>query len=280
MYKNIILLTFFFLSNLFGKTQDTTALYKWKPGLTLGLKISQLALSNWQAGGENTISWVTENDFSLTYETKNWNFSNNLSLIFGRTKTGIKTFRTTHNKIQLEHQLSYKINWLVNPFIGNSLRTYFTKGYDYKKSEEKSTVNFFDPAYLTQSLGFAYQKFKNFKFRFGVAVQEVFTSKHNSFTDNSLTRTIEKFKLETGIESITSFETYLHKNINYKTKLRLFTRFKRFNIWDIRFDNSFIAKVNSYLKIKLDIFILYEKAQSIKTQFWQALNLGITYKLF
>ena len=37
---------------------DSTKLNKWTPTSAAGLNISQLALTNWSQGGDNSFSWV------------------------------------------------------------------------------------------------------------------------------------------------------------------------------------------------------------------------------
>lgn len=115
----------------------------------------------------------------------------------------------------------------------------------------------------------------------GIALQEVFTSKFNSYSDDSDTKDkVEKFKLETGIESVTEGNVTVAENMNFNSKLRLFSRFKTLDVWDVRWDNTLTAKINKYFNVNLNILVIYQKDQSLKTQMKQTLQLGITYTLF
>ncbi|MCW8953325.1 MAG: hypothetical protein OQK48_00110 [Sulfurimonas sp.] len=51
------------------------------------------------------------------------------------------------------------------------------------------------------------------------------------------------------------------------------------DVWDVRWDNSFVAKINDYLNVNLAVLLIYQKDQSVKTQVKEALQLGITYTL-
>ncbi|MEJ2614237.1 MAG: hypothetical protein P8Z35_04720 [Ignavibacteriaceae bacterium] len=62
---------------------------------------------------------------------------------------------------------------------------------------------------------------------------------------------MEAFKLETGFESVTSFQQTIYDNIIAKSSLRLFTRFENLDVWDVRWDNFIIAKVNDLLMLTL-----------------------------
>jgi hypothetical protein len=69
-------------------------------------------------------------------------------------------------------------------------------------------------------------------------------------------------------------------NMLYKSKLRLFTRFDQLDVWDVRFDNTISAQVNKYIVVNLNVLVVYEKSQSLRTQVKEALQLGVTLNLF
>ena len=251
----------------------------WETKLIAGLNISQIAFSNWAKGGENSVTWTLHSEFDLKYITPTWTFKNDFKFAYGRTKLGEAEFRTNNNEINLESVLSYNAGWVVDPFFGNSVRTQVTTGFDYEKDPNKSIVDFFDPGYVTQSFGFTYDKSKIGRTRFGIALQEIFTNNHPQYSDDSETEPIENFKFETGIESVTNSEVLIDTNIKLESKLRLFSRFEKLDVWDVNWSNNFVSKINSYLQVNLDFVLIYEKAQSLKTQMKEAFQLGITYTL-
>lgn len=258
---------------------DSTKLNKWNPTAAVGLNISQLALSNWTQGGENSIAYIFNSTAGMDYFSSNWNFRNNLKLAYGRTKLGGDDYRTNDNELYLESVVSKNIGWAIDPFFSNNLRTAVAPGYNYKLTPAPKIADFFDPAYLTQSLGFTYDKLYSLKTRIGVAVQEIITNKMVVYADDPNTAKIEKIKVDTGIESVTEGEYTLMQNLSYKTNLRLFSTFKTLDIWDIRWDNAFIAKVNDYINVNISALVVYEKKQSPKTQLKEGFMLGILYTI-
>lgn len=275
-------LMFVFLSSFgsMAKSIDSTKVANsWIPKLVLGLNLSQIAFSNWIKGGENSVTWTVLTDFDLKYKTESWSVKNDFNIAYGRTKLGEADFRTNENEINLETVVSYNASWVVDPFFSNSIRTQVTRGYDYEKDPNKTIVNFFDPGYITQSFGFTYDKLKFGTTRFGVAVQETFTNFHTQYSDDTETEKVEKFKFETGVESVTDTEVEIDTNIKLESKLRLFTRFEKLEVWDVRFSNKFVSKINSYLQVNIDLMLIYEKSQSLKTQMKEAFQLGIKYNL-
>lgn len=135
----------------------------WTPSAIAGLNISQLALSNWTQGGDNSLTWTITGNLGYNYRSMTWNFFNNLKLAYGRTKLGTQDFRTNDNEFYLESVLSVKVGWPVDPFFSNTVRTTVAPGYNYNNNQATEIANFFDPGYVTQSLGFTYDRLYNFK---------------------------------------------------------------------------------------------------------------------
>ncbi len=259
---------------------DTTKLNLWAPNVVVGLNLSEIALSNWTQGGDNSITWTLNTNSELDYYTKNWSFRNSLKASYGRTKLGGDDFRTGDNELYQESVLARRLGWAVNPFVSNSIRTALARGYDYTLTPPKIVANFFDPGYVTQSCGFTYDKYAGFKSRLGLAVQETFTNKYRQYSDNASTANkMEAFKLETGLESVTNLKVNVMENVLMKSSLRLFTRFERLNVWDVRWDNDVIAKVNNYLNVNFTFLLIYQKDESLRTQMKQTLQLGVVYTL-
>ncbi len=281
--KNELIYTVFifaFTSICVFAQNDTTKNAGWTPKAIAGINISQLALSNWTQGGENSLSWTLTGNIGYNYKSSSWNLSNNLKLAYGRTKLSGQDFRTNDNEFYLEDVLSKKIGWAVDPFFSNIITTTIAPGYDYNADTAVEIANFFDPGYVVQSLGFEYDKLAGFKTRLGIAVQEVFTNHNRKYTDDPATSKVEAFKLETGFQSVTSGNVQLAENLLLSSSLTLFTRFKSLDVWDVRWDNSLVAKVNSWLNVNLGFLLVYQRDQSLTTQMKQTLQLGVVYALF
>jgi hypothetical protein len=274
----LLLLLFTFSISLYSQ-QDSVKLNTWIPTAAAGLNVSQLALSNWTQGGDNSITWTLLGNGSLKYKSIGWTFNNNLKIAYGRTKLGGADFRTNDNELYLESVLSKNIDWAIAPYFSNTVRTPVGIGYSYSTDPPTQTAAFFDPGYLSQSVGFTYQKLKGFDTRLGIAVQETFTRNNTQFSDDPATDKIEKFKAETGIESVTNGEYILAENLLIKSSLRLFSRFKSMDVWDVRWDNSIVAKINDYLNTSLSYLLIYQKDQSLTAQMKEGLQLGLNYTI-
>lgn len=274
-----VVLILLMLARINFAQSDSVKLNTWVPVAAVGLNLSQVALSNWTQGGDNTVAISFLGTGGLKYYSEYWKFRNDLKIAYGRTKLGSQDYRTTDNELYLESVLSYNIGWAVDPYISNIVRSAIGTGYNYNQTPPIATAGFFDPAYVTQSVGFTYNKLESFTTRLGFAVQETFTNKYNQYADDPATVKIEKTKVETGLESVTTAEITLQQNLLYKSNLRLFTRFESMDVWDVRWDNAFVAKLNDYVNVNFAFLLIYQKDQSLKTQIKEALQLGLTYTL-
>ncbi|MGD8307101.1 MAG: DUF3078 domain-containing protein, partial [Ignavibacteria bacterium] len=228
----VILLTSFIFAEEEAEQKDTL----WTLRATIGINLSQIAFSNWTQGGENSLSFSLFSHLGLDYISHPWNWSNSLKLTYGRTKLGDDEFRTTDNEIYFESVLVLNVGWIVNPYASATLRTAITNGYKYDTEPVTRITDFFDPAYLTQGLGFQYETGGIFIQRLGVALKQTLADEFKSlYTDDPATfNDIESSKFESGLESVTEFKYDFLENMTFQSYLRLFTRFDAFDVWDVR----------------------------------------------
>lgn len=280
--KKTILTIVLFTSIFINAQSADTSKSSWTPSLVTSLGINQIAFSNWVKGGENSIAWTIIGDFHYDKIcAADWSFKNSVKATYGRSKIGGGAYRTTDNDLYIENVASYNLGWAVSPFISNSIRTQLASGFDYKVTPEKEIANFFDPGYITQTIGFTYDKHQNIITRLGLGFQEIITNKFNQYSDDPTTKSeVEKFKFETGIESVTDADIKLDENIVYKSKLRLFSQFKSLDVWDVRWDNIIAAKITKYISVNFGYLLVYEKAQSPRTQIKEGLQVGFVYTVF
>jgi len=60
----------------------------------------------------------------------------------------------------------------------------------------------------------------------------------------------------------------------------LFGRFEDMSVWDVRWDNTVTAKINDYFNVNINVLLIYDVDETLKTQLKEALQLGISYSLF
>ncbi len=244
------------------------------------MNLSQPSFTNWSKRGENSLAFSLFGNFEINYLKKEWTFTNKLKLSYGKTKLANEGAKINNNEFNLEDVFIYLPGWKLNPFISNIAQSVIAQGYDYSTTPPVQQSAFFDPGYLSQSAGFEYTQGDNFKTRAGIALQETFTNEFNRYTDGSATQGVEKYKIESGIESVTELKLPVAENLLYQSYLRLFGRFEEIRVWDVRWDNTLTMKVNFFLNVNLNVLVVYRKIETPKTQVKKALMLGFSYTLF
>ena len=278
----ILFLIIFTISAYSQDIPDSLLKHGWNMTGMVGLNLSQTSFSNWAQGGSNSLAFAAYTNIGAIYFNDPCKWKNRLNMTYGRSKIGNEGYRTNENDIYFESVASRDIGWAVDPYFSVTFRSSLTKGYDYSvESSGVQIVDFFDPGYLSEALGFTYDQNKIITTRLGVAIQQTFANKITNYTDDPETpNEIEKFKFDTGLESVTEVNYEFLENMKYSSFLRLFTRFNSLDVWDVRWDNIISAKVNDYIQVNFAVTVIHEVSQTRRTQVREALQLGISYSLF
>jgi len=282
--KSALIASLVFIVSWSLYSQDSTEVKKdtlWVPKGVASLNLSQVALSNWSQGGQSSIAFTFMTLMGLDYIGDPWKWKNGLKFAYGRTKYGDEEYRTNENEIFFESTLIYQLTWAVSPYAGVTAQTAVTDGFNYDSIPAFQVAAFGDPFYLTEAVGFIYDKIPNFSTRLGVGLKQTWADKFAfQYTDDDGTPELEKFKNESGIESVTEYRWGFMENMEYYVYLRLFGTFDDLSVWDVRWDNVITAKVNDYINVNFNFLLIYDEDQSIQRQIKEALQLGLTYTFF
>lgn len=280
MKRSIIILLFLLLSFSIYAQTDSTKTSNWTLKGIVGFNLNQTSFTNWAKGGDNAFAFSLVGDFNADYESNGWKLTNYLKLNWGRSKIGVDQTKVTDNEFVLEDLLSKNVGWLFKPYFSNTIRTQLVAGYDYDVEPAVEVAAFFDPGYITQELGLLYDTPEWFQTRLGLGFKHSITNKFNDASDDPETKDIETYKFDAGIQSVTEISVGIVENVVYNSKLSLFGRFKDFTWWDVYWDNKFVAKINSFMNVNIDVSVVYNKDESIDTQVKEAFQLGFSYAIF
>lgn len=276
----VSILMFVFLCSAYSQ-EDAPLPNGWQHSLVGGLNLTQVGLNDWAPGGEEALSWaITGEGKSANKQTKT-DWTTNYKLAFGQTKLGNQAVRKTDDKIDVETIFTYIMGVYVNPYVAATLKTQFAKGYEFNDTGGRTEVSkFFDPGYLTQSVGLGYEPVPQVKTRFGLAVREIMTSEFTHFSDDPETDDIEKTKVDGGLESVTDVKWQLKENVLLTSKLELFSAFSNFTDAVVRSDSTLAIKVGKYVTVNFNTQIVSDTTASPKVQVKETLSLGLSYTLF
>jgi len=258
---------------------DTVKTYGWKHSMVTGLNLTQVSFKDWVGGGENALAYTVWLKGESVQELEQTEWSNSYSFDFGQTRVGSQGLRKTDDDIYLQTLLIYKLGSNINPYVSATLRTQFATGYNYTDTADISISKFFDPAYLTQSAGVAFQPIPQITTRLGAGVREIVTSQYPQYADDPTTPEIEKVKAQGGLESVTDVKWDFADNMTYAGKLEMFDAFKHMDQIIVRSDNTVSAKVNKYVSVNFNVQIINDVSVSPLTQIKESLALGISYIL-
>ena len=241
-----------------------------------GLNISQLALSNWAAGGENSWAGKAFANFSLVYHKRKFEQKLMGAFAFGISRFADKRIEKQDDKIDLTYSLSLdsKTQWNLSGVV--TFNTQFANGYKYPND---STVisTFFAPAYLTLSLGYTY-KTKNERFQIllspvagkitfvmdqELADQGAFGVKKGYYNQDGLWIPGENINAALGVNIIINYKQPIGKNIRYNTVFNTFFNYverrndNRLPI-DVNWENTVNFIINKFLTTTLFVHLKYD----------------------
>jgi hypothetical protein len=264
-----------------GSAQTDTAkvpVYGWTHSIVGSLTLTQVAFSDWAQGGDNALAWALGLDGKSTNDQERTNWANSYKFGFGQARLGDQGIRKTDDRIDLESMMTFKIWGLINPYAAATLKTQFATGYKYDGTGKGTAVSqFFDPGYMTQSIGMAYHPSDIVKTRFGAGLREIITSQFPGYADDPSTAEIEKTQINGGLESVTELTLKLDENVGFSSKLELFSTFKNIDQVILRSDNTLSAKVSKYITVMMNVQFLNERAISPRTQVKETIAMGLSY---
>ncbi len=309
MKKSILLffISWILISHLFSQvTENETVLRKsendtvigWKTGGIFAITGSQTSLTNWAAGGENSVSLNALFSVFANYKKGKGAWDNSLDVGYGLLKQGWGKeipFSKTDDKVDLLSKFGYKAfkNWYYAALF--NAKTQMTPGYKLPTDTIKIS-NFLAPAYVIAAIGMDYKP--NNHLSMFIAP---FTAKWTIINDSILSANGAfgvdpgKFlKSEFGgyirfIYTKNDFKSPFMKNISFTTKLDLYSNYlKDPQFIDVNWEVLIAMKVNKYITINLTTNLIYDydikfpselNASGVdKIQFKEIFGVGFSYK--
>jgi hypothetical protein len=247
------------------KKQNTDTINGWKKGGVIGITLAQTSLTNWAAGGENSLAANGLVSLFANYKKGKSAWDNSLDIGYGKLKQGDASPKKTDDKIDFTSkygQLAFKNVYyaaLVN------FKTQMDKGYNYP-NDSVTISKFLAPAYLTAALGLDYKPNAYFS-----AFVAPLTGKITIVNDKALSDSGafgvdrgETTKSEFGgyirlILSKNDFKNEFLKNVAFTTKVDLFSNYlKNPECIDVSWETQIAFKVNKYISVNFNTHLMYD----------------------
>jgi hypothetical protein len=283
------------------RTQSADTISGWKTGGIMGITLAQTSLTNWAAGGQNSISANGILSLFANYKKDNSVWDNSLDVGFGILKQG-KDLKMRKTDDKFEFMSKYGRKAFKNVYYSGlvSLKTQMAAGYNLPNDSVKIS-KFFAPAYLMLALGMDYKPSEHLS----IFLSPV-TSRTTFVNDRDLSK-IGAFGVDSGKMFREEFGGYLRfiytkndfkneflKNISFTTKLDLFSNYidKPQNV-DVNWDVLIVMKVNKIISVNLSTTLIYDDNTKIaidknndgitdnygpRTQFKEIFGAGLSFK--
>ncbi len=271
---------------------DSTKL--WTKAAIFNFNFSQSSFSNWTAGGQNSLNFVSLLNLSATRKTDNAKWENTLDLAYGVQKLQDFKLRKTDDRIELNSKYGFNLKKnLLLTSLGN-FRTQFADGFTYPKGTDTPEVfisGFMAPGYLILSEGLDYSPYKTFSIYFSP-----FTYK-GTFVFNDVLSNAGAFGVDSGTNIRSEFGMYatfkyqeeVFTDVEIKSKLDLFGNYTTLPEIDVNWENALLFKVNKYITTSFTTNLIYDKDILIasqdnpkdvkdRVQFKQVLAIGLSIK--
>lgn len=290
---------------IYSLAQESDTSY-WAVGGVTSLTFGQVSLTNWAAGGENSISANAYVNLFADYQKGNVTWVNNIELGYGIIKQGANSEpRKTTDVIIATTQFGYNING--EKLQWSSLLDFRTQFYEGVNEDGIRISDFMAPGYLITATGLDWKPNKRFsatyapltgKFTF-VNSQQL--ANEGAFGVDPGIRDTNGNLLKQGSTSRAELGSFLKlrykkdnlvKNVNFNSKLELFTNYiENFGNIDVNWQNLVVMKINSFLTVNWQTQLIYDDdikveeldgagnvvATSPKVQFKSVFGVGIAY---
>ncbi|MFM7768744.1 MAG: DUF3078 domain-containing protein [Bacteroidota bacterium] len=267
----------------------------WKRSGFVGLNFTQVSLSNWSAGGSNSISGLALFKYAANYKDEKNSWDNFIDLAYGISQEGDDNPRKSDDKLDISTKygrFAFK-NWYYSALAG--FRSQFAKGYNYP-NDSVAISNFLAPGYLTVALGMDYRPND-----FLTVLASPCAGRMIIVNDDSLAAlgsfgvdSAKNTKLEIGAMVRILFKKDIIENVGLINKLELYTDYMGdLSKVDVNWEITLNMKVNEYISANLTTHLIYDEDTKVgidsnddgsidtfgpRTQFKEVLGVGLSYK--
>lgn len=283
------------------KKLETDTVASWKTGGFTGLNFSQTSLTNWAAGGSNSVSLNGLFNLYAVYKDKTNVWENTLDMGYGLLQQSTnKGIMKTDDRFEFNSKYGRKAfkNFYYAGLV--NFRTQFTPGYNYAADGSKTKIsNLLAPGYLLAAVGMNYIPNQYFN-----AFISPLTGRMTFVNDKDLSN-MGAFGVEKG-KSLRSelggyarlafskgdFGEGFFKNMTIGSKLDLFSNYlKNPQYVDVNWENLIGMKVNKYITVSINTQLIYDfdvkydsnhdgnlDGEKARIQFKEILGVGFMYK--
>lgn len=258
----------------------------WTESLVANFGFTETSLTNWAAGGYNTITLITNIDGNANYKKDEMFWNNHLALDYGFIYSDDKPFMQKNNdRIYFESKWGYKASKTLSYSANYNFRSQFSDSYKYnnpgvQNPGKEDWLNaatlmsgLMSPAYTDIGLGIDWvpNKWLSANFSpltggFTIVSNEALRAKYSmplkpEITDEKdiLDSYYKSARFEFGAKLKLDAKFSINEVFNYATQIVLFSDYLN-NPQNLRvnWDNSIDWKIAKYFTIAFKTFLIYD----------------------
>jgi len=292
MNRKITILLLLLSAMHFASAQETTDTVKaWKFNGVTSINFSQVSLTNWAAGGENSYAFNGLLNLSANYSKDKNDWANTLEIGYGVQKQGDQELRKTDDHIDFLSKYGRKVSksFFISAML--NFKTQMNEGKKYETDTSYVISKFLAPAYLQLALGMEYKPGEAF-----FAVLSPVAGKLTMVLDDTLSAKGsfgidpgDKTRLELGGSATIGVKKEIMKNVTFTSTLGLFSNYlENAQNVDVDWKVMINMKINDYLSANLNTHLIYDddiayindlgEQRGARVQFKEVFGVGLTYK--
>ena len=270
----------------------------WNMGGNSSLTFSQVSLTNWAAGGQNSASANLFFTAFADYRRDRSKWDNSIQLGYGLQRLGKdETVQKTDDRIIATTSYGYQINrnndqWFFSALL--DFRTQFVEGV-LLEDQDSVISRFMAPGYLTIGTGIDYSPNEYLEFSY-----KPVTGKITIVTDDDIVGSEgaygvspgENFRAELGSYFLAGYHQSVIPNVDVESRLELFMNYRTAGNIDVNWQNTILMSINQYLSANFYSQLLYDDDvdaikirengnafnRGPKIQFKSVFGVGLVYK--
>lgn len=263
----------------------------WDNKGTATINLTQVALRNWAAGGQNTIGIAGLLTYRALYNGTGSRWETTFDVGYGLTKLGNLPFRKSDDRFILISTYGVRSpDSLIAYAVQLDFRTQLTDGFQYPTDTTSKLIStLFAPATLNLGLGATYTPSRGVSITLMAATGRGVFVLDRRLQDGSLGVDSGKaVRLQLGASLNTTIVTEIIENVLLNTKLAVFAPYDAFTSQVVNWNTVLTFRINKYLSASFALDVAYDPriiltrddgTRGPATQLRNVLGIGITIPL-
>ena len=260
----------------------------WKIGAINSLNFSQMALSNWAAGGQGSVALNAYTDWSANMSKGKHRWDNRFQAAYGFIQPFGEQYKKSDDKLILDSKWGYQAYEKLFLSAAFNFLSQMTTGFDYPNNADPVEVSrFMSPAYFTLGLGVDYKPFNFMSINIAPLTGKLIVVTEPGLRLKYGNREDQKVREELGAQIKIDLKKEIFQNVTLATDLTLFSNYVKDPqnikvLWNLLID----MKVNKFFSANLRTNIIYDDTVLItdsngavgpRLQVKEVLGIGFTY---